>query len=159
MVLTFPNGLRVYVKAGLETMAMTKELDRNQRGKQFEQVLLEAIDEALSCLGAKVKGSIYFHLEQQFKIKRHEIPYRLDDFSDSLERIFGLGARQLEILFMKNLHAKVGGLIKWEGPRRLVPDLKFLEYVKLMKLSCEDPRRIEEVEVLINAEEQQGPFT
>jgi hypothetical protein len=138
---------------------MTKELDRNRRGKQFEQVLLEAITEALSSMGASVERSVYFHLEQKFKIKRQEIPYRLDDFSDSLERIFGLGARHLEILIMKNLHAKVGGLYVWEGPRWLVPDLKFLEYVKLMKQRYEDQRRIGEVEVLINAEEQQKQFT
>ena len=126
--------------------------------KDFEQILFEAIDETLSNLGESVKTSIYFHLEETFNIKRREIPLRINDFSNALERIFGIGARHLEILFMKNLHAKVDGLYEWEGPRWLVPEMKFLEYVKLMKLCYEDQGRIEEVEVLIDAEEKQEQY-
>jgi hypothetical protein len=40
-------------------------------------------------------------------IARQDIPYSVEGFSYALEQIFGLGARHLEILFMKNLHAKV----------------------------------------------------
>ncbi len=86
---------------------MSKELDWNRLGKKFEQILFEAIAQALTSLGENAKKSIYFHLEQQFKIKRQERLCRLEDFSCSLERIFGSGDRHLEILFMKNLHAKV----------------------------------------------------
>ena len=38
--------------------------------KNFEQILLEAIDEALLSLGENVKTSIYFHLDDLFKIKK-----------------------------------------------------------------------------------------
>ncbi len=80
--------------------------------QSFYEVLSGAIDEAFSSLGESVREAIFFHPEKTFGIRRSEIPYRIDDFSDALERIFGLGARRLEILFMKNLHAKVGTVCK-----------------------------------------------
>ena len=63
--------------------------------KKFENVLLETIDQAFSTLGENVKKSIYFHLNQKFMITKQDIPYRIDDFSDALEQIFGTGARML----------------------------------------------------------------
>jgi hypothetical protein len=127
---------------------------RSQR-ENFDRLLLDATDEALSSLGEDAKVSIYSHFEDLFKIRKQEIPSKLNDFSNALEQIFGLGTRHLEVLFMKNLHAKVGGLYKWEGPRWLVPEMKFLEYVKLMKLCYGDQGRIGEVEFLIAVEEKQ----
>jgi hypothetical protein len=118
-------------------------------------LLLKAIDEALSSLGETPKKAIYYQLETAFNIKKKEIPNKIDGFSRALEQIFGLGTRHLEVLFMKNLHAKVGGLYKWEGPRWLVPEMKFLEYVKLMKLCYGDQGKIGEVEFLIAVEEKQ----
>ena len=73
----------------------------------FFKMLGEAIDEAFSSLGESARDAIYFHLEKSFGIRNSEIPYRIDDFSNALEKIFGPGARHLEIMFMKNLYAKV----------------------------------------------------
>jgi hypothetical protein len=72
-----------------------------KRNETFGQLLLEAIDEAFRSLGESVKASIYFHLEDRFQIKRQEIPERIEAFSDALEQVFGLGAKHLEILYMK----------------------------------------------------------
>jgi hypothetical protein len=88
-------------------------LKKQKETKPFDQILLDAIDEALASLSENVKVSIYFHLEDLFKITKEEIPNRLSDFSSALEQIFGLGARSLEILFMKNLHAKIKVNFKW----------------------------------------------
>jgi hypothetical protein len=105
--------------------------------QSFYEVLSGAIDEAFSSLGESVREAIFFHSEKTFGIRRSEIPYRIDDFSDALERIFGLGARRLEILFMKNLHAKVGTVGKCGLPKWVVPELTFKEYVRMMKQSFE----------------------
>lgn len=130
-------------------------MGKNRGGKKFEQILLDSIDEAFSTLGESVKKSIYFHLEHKFMIARQDIPYSIDNFSDALERIFGLGARHLEILIMKKLHEKITCFYEWNGPSWLVPDLTFRKYVELMRLCYEDKGKIGEVEVWIDAEEKQ----
>jgi hypothetical protein len=113
--------------------------------KSFEQILLEAIDDALSSLGENIKTAIYFHVEKDFNVKRHEIPKRLTDFSGALERIFGIGARHLEILFMKSLHEKIRitcQLPEYEWPlsKWIIPELTFQEYVRLMQQKFESQK-------------------
>jgi len=105
----------------------------------FNKILLEATDDALSSLSESVKESVYYYLEKTFSIKKCEIPYRTDDFSDALEKIFGLGARPLEIMFIKHLHAKIEAacksqelgcpLSKWIVPQ----DMTFREYVSFVR--------------------------
>ncbi len=73
----------------------------------FDKVLLEAVDEAFALLGIRVKVAIYTHLECKFGIPREQIPMRVGDFSDALEKIFGIATRQLEILIMKRLQERV----------------------------------------------------
>jgi hypothetical protein len=97
--------------------------------KTFDDLLLEAINEALSSLGETPKTAIYFHLEKTFNIKKQEIPHRIEDFTSALEEIFGLGAMHLEILFMKHLHAKIGGVYEWVEPK----DFTFPTYVHMIK--------------------------
>jgi hypothetical protein len=65
--------------------------------KTFDELLLEAIDEALASLGESAKQSIYFHLQEKFKVSKSQIPKRIKDFADGLEKIFGVGAQFLEI--------------------------------------------------------------
>jgi hypothetical protein len=99
--------------------------------KGFEKLLLDAIDDAFLSLGESVKQSIYFHLESNFNIARKDIPRHLGDFEEGLEKIFGLGARFIEILIMKNLHAKIGRTVKWEENQQL----DFAKYVEAAKQS------------------------
>ena len=129
-------------------------MSKNCEGKKFELVLLETIDEALSTLGEIVKKSIYFNLQQKFLIAKQDIPYKIYDFSDALEQIFGLGARTIEILIMKKLHEKIKSSYRWEGPNWLVPELTFSQYVELLKVSYEDNGKVGEVEVIIDAGDQ-----
>jgi hypothetical protein len=130
-------------------------LDKKYNSKKFEEVLQDSIDEAFSSLGEAVKASIYFHLEHKFLITKQDIPWRVKDFSDALERIFGLGARHLELLIMKNLYEKVNCLYRWEGPKWLVPDLTFKEYVELVRIGYVAEEKIGTVEVIVDAGEQQ----
>ena len=132
-----------------------KNLGKRNRKKRFSEILLESIDRAFLTLGENAKSAIYFHLKTKFAISRKDIPDRIGDFSDALEQIFGLGARQIEILIMKCLNERVGGTYKWVGPKWLVPDLTFTKYVKMLKLCSEETDKIGEVEVILDAGEQQ----
>jgi hypothetical protein len=132
-----------------------EHLSSNNGRKKFEVALLEAMDDAFSSLGESVKAQIYFHLEHKFVIPKQDIPYRIDDFSAALERIFGTAAKHLEILIMKKLNEKVTCSYEWEGPSWLVPDLTFKQYVELSRIGYEDKGKIGKVEVWVNAEEKQ----
>jgi len=101
------------------------------KGKSFDKILLEAVDDALASLGDSARQSIYFHLEDRFRIAKNDIPHRISDFTEGLEKIFGLGARFIEILIMKNLYGKIGQTLVWNEDRELV----FTEYVAAAKQS------------------------
>ena len=92
--------------------------------------MLTAIDEALNSLGESVKQSIYFHIENKFCITRNDIPESLQEFQGGLEKIFGAGAKFIEILIMKNLHSRIGLPLRMENER-----LEFLKYVDAAKES------------------------
>jgi hypothetical protein len=68
-------------------------------------------------------------MENKFSINRNEIPENLQEFQEGLEKIFGTGAQFIEILIMKNLHAKIG------CPRLTVKNkkLEFIEYLDASK--------------------------
>jgi hypothetical protein len=104
----------------------------NNKTRDFEELLREAIDEGLSLLGESAKQVVYFHLEKTFKMTRQDIPYRIEEFIDAIERIFGNGAKILEIQIMKRLFKKVGCTIKHHPEQK---DLEFAEYVEANKLA------------------------
>lgn len=99
--------------------------------KSFEKLLLEAVDEALASLGDSAKQAIYFHLERKFKIRKSEIPCRVEEFAKGLKEIFGLGAQFIEILVMKRLYERIGQPLEWDESKELV----FTEYVAAAKRS------------------------
>jgi len=101
------------------------------KGRAFEKILIEAVDEALASLGESAKQSIYFHLEERFKITKNDIPNHLEDFAHGLEKIFGLGARFIEILIMRSLFKKIEQPLEWDESKTLV----FAEYVAAAKRS------------------------
>lgn len=95
------------------------------KSKTFDTVLLEAIDQALASLGESAKEAIYFHLEEKFKIAKRRIPRHLAEFEDGLEKIFGIGAKYIEILIMKQLYQTIGQPLNWNGQE----EFGFTEYV------------------------------
>jgi hypothetical protein len=99
--------------------------------KAFDKLLMEVIDDSLLTLGDSARQAIYFHLENKFKIARSDIPDHIEDFANGIEKIFGLGARFLEILIMKNLYAKVGQPLNWGEDK----EFSFAEYVIVAKQS------------------------
>lgn len=113
-----------------------KHQNQRQRGArklpknsdEFDELLLSAIDEALSSLGESVKQSIYFHIEKKFNVAKDKIPQKLEEFQGGLEKIFGAGAQFIEILIMKNLYSKVGLSLKIDGEQ-----LEFVRYVDAVR--------------------------
>lgn len=83
-----------------------------EKGKDFEKLFIEAVDEGLNVLGESGRQMIFFHLEKSYSIKRHEIPKKPEAFAAGLEKIFGAGASVLEKLIVKSLYSKLG--LKYE---------------------------------------------
>lgn len=132
-----------------------KSLTDPRKELEFNKILLEAIDEALLSLGELAKTSFYLYLQNEFGLPKHQIPSRIIDFVDGLEKIFGHAALQLQILIMKCLNRKVEGSYEWSGPSWLVPDLTFTKYVKLMQLYFTAEDNTEDLEVLLDAGERE----
>jgi hypothetical protein len=97
--------------------------------KDFDVLLLDSIDEALLSLGESARQSIYFHIEKNFNIPKKDIPAELENFQLALEKIFGVGARFIEILIMKNLYQKI------DRPLGIVnsQQLEFIKYAQVAK--------------------------
>jgi len=81
--------------------------------EQFDNVLVQAIDEVLASLGEPVKNAFYQHLEVDFNIPKKDIPKNIAKFCSIIHKIFGLGACRLERKFMQNLNSKVQANVEW----------------------------------------------
>ena len=101
--------------------------------RDFEELLLEAVDEGLSSLGESSKQAIYFHLEKDSGIKREEIPRKIQGFTDRIEQIFGLGASFLQILIMRHLYERADRNLTWDNSE----ELNLVEYVRMIKREYE----------------------
>jgi len=105
--------------------------------RSFDQLLLEAMDEALASLGESARQAIYFHLENKFKIRKNEIPYCIEEFTEGLKKIFGFGAQFIEILVMKRLHEKIGQPLEWDEQKEFV----FSEYIVAARHSFQKKKK------------------
>jgi len=117
--------------------------------RTFDDVLLNAIDESLTSLGESVKHSTYFHIEKKFSIPRKEIPRNLARFQEGLEKIFGTGARFIEILIMKKLHEKVDARFMWNESE----EFGLVQYASEAKRVFQKKNVIKTVEELFECEE------
>jgi len=117
--------------------------------RDFERLLLEAVDEGLSSLGEPSKQAIYFHLKKSFNIKRQEIPYKIESFAKAIEKIFGLGANFLEIWIMKRLYEKIGRAFEWHEPT----EFAFIEYVAAAKRIFQEKKEVKPTEELVECKE------
>jgi len=77
--------------------------------KEFNQLILEAVDEGLSILGGPpVKRAFYYHLEKRSNIKRSEIPEKLKAFHEALAGLFFDGSVILERRISRYLFGRLG---------------------------------------------------
>jgi hypothetical protein len=98
--------------------------------RSFENILLDAIDEGLSSVSDSTREAFYFHLKKTFNIEKRDIPYKIEEFDDAMEKIFGVGAKTLEIQIMIRLCEEVGQNVEYN---RKPKDLVFTEYVRAAK--------------------------
>ena len=101
--------------------------------RDFERLLLEAIDGALCTLGESPKQAIYFHLDKSFNIKKQEIPNNLKGFEEAIQKTFGPGAEFLEILIMKQISDRLGRPFKRDRSEKIT----LARYVTVAKQDLE----------------------
>lgn len=94
-------------KPKLKTWKQTREgVKMADPEKEFDEILLEAVDRTLSALGESVKEALYFHLETKFSIKGEIVCRDPSVFSNGLRKIFGPGAKFIEKTIIEFLHRK-----------------------------------------------------
>jgi hypothetical protein len=120
---------------------LTEKKDRTEKqnleeitSKQFDNFLIESIDETLSLLGITVKNEFYLRLQVNFNMEKNDIPQRLEEFMSILHRIFNLGASRLEVKFLRNLDLKIpfGSkciLADWSVSMWIEKDISFIKAV------------------------------
>jgi len=105
-----------------------------EKGKNFEKLFTEAVDEGLKTLGESGRQAIFFHLERSYSVKKYDIPKRPEAFAEGLEKIFGAGASVLQKIILENLYSKLG--LRYEDKK----DYTFADYLNDVKLIREDVR-------------------
>jgi hypothetical protein len=128
------TGMLPQERIEIKSTEKTEMSEEKTIQEKFDQFLIEAIDEALSSLGEPVKNAVYQHLQSDFSIEKDKIPIQIEEFSNIIHKIFGLGASRLEIKFMKNLNSKIEINIKmteyeWPLSKWIIADLSFTDYV------------------------------
>ena len=106
------------------TLQLRKK-EHKPRENSFETAMIEAVDEGFSPFGHSSKQAIYFYLENTFKITKQEIPYKIEEFADAIEQIFGAGAKLIEIRIIEALHKRIQDFVHLPKKGELV----FTEYV------------------------------
>ena len=98
----------------------------------FIEALRESVDDALSVLGEEAKQAIYSHLRKKYGLTQHEIPYRIDEFSEAIEILFGTAAKIIQTLIMKELYQRIKKPIQILGNST---NLKFGSYIESARVA------------------------
>ena len=110
----------------------------NDNQQRFNQLIIEAIDEVLGYFGEPVRNQLYIRLEDEYSIRKSDIPSEIEEFMKFLYRIFNVNARLIEIKFMKKLYAKVNDELNHLGNHTIIfseNNLSFLTYIAKFKES------------------------
>jgi hypothetical protein len=85
-----------------------REILDSEVGERLNEPILRAVDDGLEILGSEsAKTAFYYQVQKRAKIKREEIPFRLESFHRALVDLFGKGALILERIFARNLYDKL----------------------------------------------------
>jgi len=110
------------------TLQLSRKKQKPTEDK-FNVVIIEAVEESFSLFNNLDNEAAYLHLENAFKIKKQEIPSKIEEFSDAIEQMFGVGAKLLEIRIIEALHKRIREFM-------FVPkkgDVDFKEYVASLR--------------------------
>ncbi|MEM2998696.1 MAG: hypothetical protein QW542_07095 [Thermoproteota archaeon] len=75
--------------------------------KPSDRVLM-CVDKGLSRLGGTVKHVVYWYIENEYGLKRAEIPEKPEEFIKGLEKMYGPGARVIELNILKEFKEEFG---------------------------------------------------
>jgi tetratricopeptide (TPR) repeat protein len=93
--------------------------------KDYERLLLDSIDEALSSMEENLKKITYAQLES-LGLPKYEIPRNIGAFTRVIETVFGAGADDIKISILKRLYEKNG----WPFRRIEFDELTFPEQLE-----------------------------
>lgn len=72
--------------------------------EEFHGLLLESLDEAIrAVLGDIPRQTLFSSLEENFDIKREDIPHRMEDFQKAFSALFGKAAPVMTRVIARNL--------------------------------------------------------
>jgi len=74
----------------------------------IQRALVEAIDFGLLAPGEIVRETIYERIESRYRVRREEIPEKLETFHNALQELIGTGAKVMWQLIAKNLYNRLG---------------------------------------------------
>jgi hypothetical protein len=106
------------------TLQLSRKKQKPPENK-FSTAISEAVEESFSSFSNLDKEAAYLHLENAFKIKKQEIPCKIEDFSDAIEQMFGVGAKLVEIRIIEALHNRIRAFVFLPNKG----DVDFKEYV------------------------------
>ena len=110
------------------------ELRQPQLGREFNEALVESIDETITdLLSRAVVDALYVRLQTNHSISRDEVPYRLDILFAILEKIFGVRSSQtIAKVIARKVYLKLG--LEFTGN----PSHTLLEYVDQAKMKLQN---------------------
>ncbi len=102
-----------------------------QREEEFNILLLQAIEETISCLGESPTRKIYFYMDKKFSLTVSDVPSRLEEYSHALETMLGVGAKILEHRIVRRLSQRTQTTIQNSIPS----DANFTESIHIVKIN------------------------
>jgi hypothetical protein len=72
-----------------------------------ETNFIGAVGYGLSLLGESGKKAIYYYLEKNYNIKKCNMCAKLENFSNALDRTFGVGSIFIKVLIMKKCYENI----------------------------------------------------
>ncbi len=85
-----------------------RQTESSTRRKELRIALRDAIDGGLCLLGDAGRDAMYYQAEKRFNLNREEIPDRLYEFHNALDRLFGFGAIVIEKNIARRLFNSLG---------------------------------------------------
>lgn len=95
----------------------------------LEEALVHATDHALLALGEIARESLYQRIENDYQVKRGQIPQNLATFHEALLVLVGTGAKVLKRLIARDLYERLGLVFVYRSEWTLV------DYVRHAKLA------------------------
>jgi hypothetical protein len=112
-----------------EPACPTRLYERKHDENELDTEILKVIDESLASFGESVKQVVYFQLQTNHQVNKQDIPCRIEEFASTIEEIFGIGARLIEMKIMETLCAKTEGFLYIPRSK----DLLFKDYVQSLR--------------------------